>query len=256
VDNEPQNNIRNTGQVVADKNDGSTITRLTIPAGLAGQYRIAQQDDYSRLPRRDFLHRPPVSLSLQARVSNNHLPGTWGFGFWNDPFAMGLGVKGLGLHLPALPQAVWFFYGSTRNDLSFQSNTAANGLAASVFSSANIPTILLPLVLPGMLFLPIKPASRLIRRLASKFIHDSFRPIVIDPMDWHSYQVDWQPESVQFKVDEETIFSSPYSPKPPLGLVIWIDNQFAAFSTDGSVHFGTEPNPETAWLEIRNLVLS
>jgi hypothetical protein len=231
-------------------------TRFTIPSGESGVYRVAQLDDYSNLSRKNFTHSHPISFALNARVSASHLPGTWGFGFWNDPFALGIGVKGSGIRLPALPQAAWFFYGSPQNDLSFQSKTAANGLFAGVFSSAGVPSLLLPLALPGILLLPIKPAARLIRRLASRFIHDEYRSLGIDPTEWHSYQVDWLCQSVQFRVDNLVVFSSRLNPWPPMGLVIWIDNQYAAFSADGKVRFGMEANPEPAWMEINNVVVS
>ena len=111
------------------------LIKLAISAGEVGKYRIAQHDDYSGLSRKDFIHYPPLSLTLQAKVSEKSLPGTWGFGFWNDPFSLGIGVKGSGVRLPALPQAVWFFYGSPKNDLSFHATEAANGWMASVFTS-------------------------------------------------------------------------------------------------------------------------
>ncbi|MEI8132302.1 MAG: hypothetical protein WCG34_07705, partial [Leptolinea sp.] len=85
-----------------------------LPAGKNGSYRVVQWDDYTHLHRNRFLHRPPLTLTLQAKVAANSLPGTWGFGFWNDPFALGIGVKGSGIRLPALPEAVWFFYGSQK----------------------------------------------------------------------------------------------------------------------------------------------
>lgn len=233
----------------------SSAARFSIPSGASGDYRVAQLDDYTNLPRKDFKHSPPLSLKLEARLSARQLPGTWGFGFWNDPFALGIGVKGSGIRLPALPQAVWFFYGSPCNDLSFQSKTAANGLTAGVFSSAEIPPILLPLALPAILFLPIKPAARFLRRLISRVIHDEYQSLSIDPIEWHFYQIDWLSNTIQFRIDGVPVFSSRMSPQPPLGLVIWIDNQYAGFTADGTLRFGTEANPEPAWMEIRNTTI-
>jgi hypothetical protein len=50
------------------------------------------------------------------------------------------------------------------------------------------------------------------------------------------------------------------SPNPPLGAVIWIDNQYAAFTPEGKIGFGVLDNPEPAWLEIKdvevNIILS
>jgi hypothetical protein len=52
------------------------------------------------------------------------------------------------------------------------------------------------------------------------------------------------------------VFESPVSPNPPLGLVIWIDNQYAAFTPDGKIGFGVLPNPEPAWLEIKEIEMN
>jgi hypothetical protein len=59
--------------------------RLSISAGPADKYRLAQLDDYPQLRRNDFPWRFPVRFSLAARTSNGPIPGTWGFGLWNDP---------------------------------------------------------------------------------------------------------------------------------------------------------------------------
>src|SRR5688500_7952228 len=82
--------------------------RFEIPAGPAGVYRLAQLDDYSALPRGRFPLSAPASLDLRCRVCDSSLPGTWGFGFWNDPFAFSLGLQGTTPRLPALPNAAWF----------------------------------------------------------------------------------------------------------------------------------------------------
>jgi len=69
--------------------------RLEFPPGPQGRYRLAQLDDYSHQSRKSFPWQPPVTLSLQARVSAPALPGTWGFGLWNDPFSLSLGFGGV-----------------------------------------------------------------------------------------------------------------------------------------------------------------
>ena len=98
----------------------STHYLLSIPAGKADQYRLAQLDDYTKLNRNHFPLLPPANLSLSARTSSNTIPGTWGFGLWNDPFGLSLGFGGTPWRLPALPNAVWFFGASEESYLSFR----------------------------------------------------------------------------------------------------------------------------------------
>src|SRR6476660_537047 len=93
---------------------------LSIPAGQANQYRLAQLDDYAQLPRGELPLESPIEMSLFARVSSNSIPGTWGFGLWNDPFGFALGFGGYPRRLPALPNAVWFFGASAESYLSFR----------------------------------------------------------------------------------------------------------------------------------------
>ncbi len=93
---------------------------LSIPAGKADQYRLAQLDDYAQLRRGQFPLHAPRGLRLSARTSSGSIPGTWGFGFWNDPFGLSLGFGGNPFRLPVLPNAAWFFGASDENYLSFQ----------------------------------------------------------------------------------------------------------------------------------------
>ncbi len=132
---------------------GASITtiehgwRLEIPAGPAGQYRLAQLDHY----RKDFPLSAPSTLRLRCRVSDSALPGTWGFGFWNDPFTVSLGLQGTARRLPVLPNATWFFHASSENHLSLHDKLPAQGFLAQSFSSPKIPSLLLT---PGLLALP------------------------------------------------------------------------------------------------------
>jgi hypothetical protein len=259
--------------------------RLSIPAGNANEYRNAQLDDYSQLARRRFPHRFPSTFSLLARTSSDSIPGTWGFGLWNDPFGLSLGFGGYPFRLPALPNAVWFFGASKENYLSFSDfrpersgaqtkgassadfamnaqpsaqRGVANGFMAQTFHSPKFHPLL---ILAGMAF----PFSRKItRQLLGKIIEEDGidlrrgeRPSAlasgVDQTEWHRYSLTWEEKRVSLEVDNVQVFESPVSPNPPLGLVIWIDNQYASFTPDGKIGFGVLANPEPAWLEIREL---
>ncbi|MFO3796873.1 MAG: hypothetical protein ACK8QZ_06255, partial [Anaerolineales bacterium] len=111
---------------------GSNHWQLEMRAGSGRVYHLAQVDDYKALRRKDFPNRPPFSMVVRARASHAAIPGTWGFGLWNDPFGFSLGFGGAPLRLPTLPQAAWFFHASPENYLSFRNDQPGNGFLAQV----------------------------------------------------------------------------------------------------------------------------
>ncbi len=229
--------------------------RLSIPAGDAGVYRWAQLDDYLNLPRTAFHWGTPMRMELTARVSAADLPGTWGFGLWNDPFSASLGLGGTARRLPALPNAAWFFYAAAPNWLAFGDVTPAQGFLNATFSSPHLPPALLMaagLAAPSLL-LPF--TARLARKAAHRLINEDAAPITAALTDWHTYHMDYLPDQVRFAVDGQIIFQTRAAPRPPLGFVLWIDNQYAAFPPDGRVKMGMSANPHPAWLEVRDLIL-
>jgi hypothetical protein len=222
---------------------------LTIPDGTNKNYRVAQLDDYTKSARKDFSHHPSLSLSLRARVSADSIPGTWGFGLWNDPFGLSLGFGGNPLRLPTLPNAIWFFHASEENYLSF-GEKPGNGLLAQVFRSPVFPLSRLAGV--GITF----PFSRMeARKLMSNVVKEDGVRLSLDVTKWHAYRFEWSPRRSAFWVDDEIVLETSVSPRPPLGLVIWIDNQYAAWHPDGKIGFGVLENTEPAWLEIEELSL-
>ena len=76
-------NPRQTPGAGVEEISRSNEYRLSIPAGSADKYRLAQLDDYTQAKRGRFPLRCPLSLSLSARASSNSIPGTLGFGLWN-----------------------------------------------------------------------------------------------------------------------------------------------------------------------------
>ncbi|HQX16746.1 MAG TPA: hypothetical protein PLA27_10025 [Anaerolineales bacterium] len=252
--------------------------RLSIPAGSANEYRNAQLDDYSQLARRRFPHRFTRRVSLLARASSDSIPGTWGFGLWNDPFGLSLGFGGNPFRLPALPNAVWFFGASKENYLSFSDfrpersrrslaaqtkgassadfatnaqpsaqRGVANGFMAQSFRSPKFH----PLLIPAGIALPF--SLKITRRMLGNIIGEDGVAVSVDVAEWHRYSLTWEEKRVSLEVDNIQVFESAVSPNPPLGLVIWIDNQYASFTPDGKIGFGVLANSEPAFLEIREL---
>ncbi|MEW6716561.1 MAG: hypothetical protein AB1345_03510 [Chloroflexota bacterium] len=226
---------------------------MSIDAGPPGRYRLAQLDDYSTFKRQHFPWQPPLTLQLRARSSATEILGTWGFGLWNDPFSLSLGFGGGVRRLPSLPNAVWFFFASPPNHLSFRDDVPAHGYLAVTFRSPNIPAPILALGLPILPFLNIPPCARLFRRLASKIIAQATTQLTLDPTQWHTYELDWKTNEVIFSVDGSYVLQTSVVPKSPLGLVIWVDNQYLALPPGGRMGFGTLPTPLEAWIQIENL---
>jgi hypothetical protein len=229
---------------------------LEIPSGEKKDYRLAQLDDYLSLSRRNLLWHPPLCLNLEARSSAQNLSGTWGFGLWNDPFSANLGLGGMARRLPALPDTAWFFYASPPNYLALKDDHPAQGMLAATFSAPRLPFWLLALGLPLVPLLAVPLFAKYLRRLARVVVKESARNLYLDLTLWHSYKLEWLPEEVHFFVDEMDVFNTPISPVGPLGLVLWIDNQYAAFNPNGRFKTGTLETPETAWLEIKNITVN
>jgi hypothetical protein len=227
--------------------DGDTVHRLFIPSGAADRYRLAQLDDYAKTSRSHFPLRPPLYLSLSARASSNSIPGTWGFGLWNDPFGLSLGFGGNPFRLPALPNTVWFFGASEENYLSFRDDKPAQGFLAQTFRAPRFH----PRLIRAGLALPF--SGKVTRRLMGNVIAEDAARLNVNTAQWHRYRLEWREDRVSFEVDDALVFESTVSPRAPLGLVIWIDNQFAAFTPEGKIGFGVLKNPEPAWLEIKDI---
>jgi len=181
------------------------------------------------------------------------VPGTWGFGFWNDPFNASAGIGGTRRRLPALPNCAWFFQASSDNYLALRDTHPAQGFLAATFSSPLIPPLLLAAGLPGLPLLALPPAAKIFRRVLRSFVKESAASLDVDVTAWHTYQLECTPGEVCFLVDGDIKFATTIAPRGRLGLVLWIDNQFAAFPPDGKVRFGSLDNPEPVWLELSGI---
>jgi hypothetical protein len=106
-------------------------------------------------------------------------------------------------------------------------------------------------LIPAGLALPF--SRKTTRRLLGKVIGEDGTRLNVDVTQWHRYKLDWRENGVYFEVDGAAVFESTVRPKPPLGLVIWIDNQYAAFTPEGKIGFGVLENTEPAWLEIKDI---
>jgi hypothetical protein len=86
--------------------------------------------------------------------------------------------------------------------------------------------------------------------MARRYVAESAAELAVDVCEWHDYALEWRAGGVTFSVDGAVRFEAAVAPRPPLGLVLWIDSQFAAFPPDGRLRYGNLAWPEPAWLEL------
>ena len=205
-------------------------------------YADAQLDDTAGRARRDLLWRPPLRFSLRARASAAAPPGTFGFGFWNDPFSISLGQGGAARKIPAAPQCAWFFHGAPPLDLPLKPGVPGSGWKAATLRFRRVPMPLLaPLVAGGVLLASLPFLRRPLFACARAFYQAEETLLHSDPSAWHTYAIEWEAAQVRFFVDDSLVLQSAFPPHPPLGLVLWIDNQFAVASPAKGFGFGVLP---------------
>jgi hypothetical protein len=217
-------------------------------------YADAQLDDTAGRARRNFRWRPPLRLSLRARLSRAAPPGTFGFGFWNDPFGFSFGHFGAARKFPAAPQCAWFFHGAPPLDLPLARGVPGSGWKAATLRAQAIPLPLLaPLAAGGLVLASLPVTRRWIFDRARSFYRADEALLPVAPSEWHTYVIDWQPDRVLFLVDGAPVLVSLHPPLPPLGLVLWIDNQYAVASPAKGVGFGVLPLEMKQGLELKDV---
>lgn len=257
--------------------------RLISEATSAQRYSNAQIDDYQGLRRRDFLWSPPLILTVRARFSHpaagesalagsggtggragtllqsadrtgsqtsQTLSGTTGFGFWNDPFAM------TGKRIPALPQAIWFFYASPPSNMKLALHTPGWGWKAATIDMARWPFLLLAPTIP--LSAPLMRWQAAYRRLwpiGQRAVNVSEATVQAVMTEWHTYALAWGRRRARFTVDGAPVLDCTTPPKGPLGLVIWLDNQSLVITPQGRLRHSLLAQPGVQWLEIESLTI-
>lgn len=210
---------------------------LTIPARPSG-YADAQLDDTQGLPRERFRWTPPLRLVVRARVDPSAPLGTWGFGLWNDPFALSLGVRGAARRTPCGPRAVWFFYASPPNAFGFTSGPTSGWRAMAIDTPAVPAWILTPAALAAAALAQLPPLRAPILRRALRQVTASEAILVTSTDEMHTYEINWGVEAAVFRVDGRRVLHALRPPTSPLGFVAWIDNQFAVARPEAGLRFG------------------
>lgn len=238
----------NGGKV--ERQDGWRLSLPVLPAG----YANAQIDDYGgKNGRSAYPWHPGLTMTLQARFSRpaDELLGTAGFGFWNAPFG------DPSQRWPALPQAVWFFFGSPPNDLPLAPQGAGRGWFAATLDATRPHAWGLAPLAPAVLMLNRLPAVR--RRLwpwVQQRLGISYTQLTAPLTEWHRYSLKWLHEGCTFAIDGVLVAQTTQSPRGPLGFVCWLDNQYLVVTPNGRLRWGTLPIEQPQWLEIKTVALT
>lgn len=228
---------------IAERAEG---LRLSTVDAERSAYSDAQLDDYASGGLR---WRPPLSMAFRARLgAASGLPqGTAGFGLWNDP-------GGSRTRRLALPRAIWFFYASPPSDLALDGLAPGSGWLAMTIDASRRPLLaLLPLAPLALALMQHRWLRRALWPIGQWALGARQVPLRVDLAGWHDYRIEWLPRRARFWVDGALVLDTPFSPRGPLGMVLWIDNQYAVVTPRGVLRGGLLDAPGEQWLDIAEL---
>jgi hypothetical protein len=230
------------------------LISFELPENITKSYSNSQLDDYRTLSRGDFKWSPPLKMSLDAifEITENKdgskLTGTSGFGFWNDPFMM------TGLRWPTLPKALWFFYSSSESELYLNEASKGNYWRAMSLDAHHFKFFsILPLLSLSFPLFNITKFREWMWPKVRKLFKGEEKIIKTNQFDWHKYEIQWEKDYVTFSIDNKQLYRTEYSPKGPLGLVIWMDNQYLKIKPTGKIAFGSIQQQNSQKMLIKNL---
>jgi hypothetical protein len=236
------------GTGVVERSEG--VLRLGLPSATKTGYSDAQVDDTAGRRRRRYLWEPPLRLALRARFSHSadELVGTAGFGFWNVPFGPGLAMA------PALPRALWFFFGSPPHDVPLAIGVPGHGWKAACLDAGR-PSALAwaPWAPLALLVMQNRAVYRWLWPRIQRSLGISEAVVPGDLNRWHRYVLEWHAHVADFWVDDSLVLRAPSAPRGPLGFVAWMDNQYAVATPRGRFGWGLLQVADPQWLEISDL---
>ena len=235
---------------VGELEESGSLIRFVLAGASKRRYSDAQIDDYQGVPRRHFVWRPPLRVTVRARFSHpaGVLLGTAGFGFWNDPFLM------TGARMPTLPRALWFFYGSPPTSIKLDVAAPGGGWKAATIDALGAgPLALVPLAPLAVVLMNIRPVYNVLWPRIQRVLGVREAALTAAMTEWHTYELEWGRDETCFAIDGGVVLGGAPSPRGPLGFVMWLDNQYMVVTPQGRIRWGLLDVPERQWMEVEKL---
>jgi len=224
--------------------DGSL--RLKIHGASAGSLSVAQIDDYLHLPRQRYLWQPPLRLNTRLRVSHptGQLIGTAGVGFWNNPMPL------WGTRMEVKPNWIWLYYASPQSTISI-TDGPTSGWKASILNAGTGGEAMLALSdrlmkLPGL--------GRTLSSMRMPAQENSLDKI--DFTSWRDLTIEWLEEEITFWVDGIVVLHAHLQVTVPQAFVVWLDNNYAALTSDGKFDIGSLAVVQEQVLELSHVEIA
>ena len=224
------------------------IIRFVVDGAEDGQLSDAELDDHRTVPRHNLPWKPPLRMTVRARLSHSskEMFGTAGFGFWNDPFDWVGNVQ-------TPPNALWFFYASPQSDMAFARNVRGNGWKAATLNGGKVDRLTMAL---GNFIFQLPGMSKIVFHLADLRINAHEK--ILDDVtmtEWHTYRIDWQAREAIFFVDDVEVFRAPNPPSVPLGFVALVDNNATTMGPGRDFSFSRISVPQRQWMELSRVCI-
>jgi hypothetical protein len=217
--------------------------RLMTVGAQRGRYSNAQIDNYGSMPRALLPCRPPLRLTLRARMPTPLL-GTAGFGFWNSP------ISPLGSP-PALPAALWFFHASPPSQIAPALDVPGHGWKAATIDAGSasarrwIPAAPIVVLLNRSRALRRRIWPRVQRALGVAEAH-------LGPPSpaWRTYTIEWRLDGARLLIDDQVVLATDHAPIGPLGFVAWVDTQWLVATPTAQLGWGLLDAPAPQWIDL------
>jgi len=155
---------------------------------------------------------------------------------------------------PALPQAIWFFHASPPGNMKLDRRVPGHGWkAAAIDAGRPAAWLLAPLAPLAVLLMRFETPYRALWPRIQRALHIQEALVRDDMTAWHTYVIDWGTRRSRFFVDGRSLGRSFPSPHGPLGLVVWLDNQYMIVTPQGRFRWGLLDIQGEQWMEVEQL---